>query len=130
MAFAATWMDLETIILSVVYTVKDKHQMLSLIMWNKKQYADEVICSKNRLTDFEKLVITKGIQLGMGRMDLGFGNGICTLRYMEQLANGDQLCSTEGSTEYSVIIYVGKKWTYVNVCTTVSLCTAEIITAL
>lgn len=38
-------------------------------------------------------------------MDWVFGIGICTLRYMEQLANGDLMYSIENSTQYSVIIY-------------------------
>ena len=46
---------------------------------------------------------------GVGGMHWGFGIGICTLRYMEQLAKGDPLYSTENSTQYSVIIYVGKE---------------------
>ena len=51
-----------------------------------------------------------GYQSGEGGwMDWGFGIGICTPRYMEWLANGDLLHSTENSTQYSVIIYVGKE---------------------
>ena len=34
--------------------------------------------------------------------------GICTLRYMGRLANGDLLYSTENATQCSVIIPVGK----------------------
>ena len=41
-------------------------------------------------------------------MDWGFGIGICTLRYVEWLASGALLYSTGISTQYSVIIYVGK----------------------
>ena len=52
-------------------------------------------------------------------MDWGFGVGTCTLWYMEWLANGDLLYSTENSTQYSVIIYMGKesekKWICVHV---------------
>ena len=42
-------------------------------------------------------------------MDWGFGVGICTLRYTEQLANEGLLYSTENSTQYSTIIYVRKE---------------------
>ena len=42
-------------------------------------------------------------------MDWVFGIGICTLRYMERLANGDLPYSTEKFTQYSAIIYVGKE---------------------
>ena len=38
-----------------------------------------------------------------------FGIGICTLRYKEWLSSGDLLYNTENSTQYSVIIYVGKE---------------------
>ena len=34
--------------------------------------------------------------------------GICTLSYMEQLANGDLLYSTGNSTQYSVMICMGE----------------------
>ena len=46
----------------------------------------------------------------MGGMDWGFGIGICTLKYTERLTNGDLLYSTENSTQYSVITYVGKEF--------------------
>ena len=42
-------------------------------------------------------------------MDWGSRTGIGTLRYMERLANGDLVYSTENSIQYSVIIYVGKE---------------------
>ena len=38
-----------------------------------------------------------------------FGIAICTLRFMEWLASGNLLYSTEHSTQYSGIIYVGKE---------------------
>ena len=40
-----------------------------------------------------KNMVTKGDRLWEGGMDWGFGTGICTLRYMEPLANRDLLCS-------------------------------------
>ena len=66
-------------------------------------------------------------------MDWGSGIGIFTLSYMEQLANGGQLYSTENSTQYSVISYAGKESErmHMSICMSGSLCcTAEIITAL
>lgn len=66
-----------------------------------------------RLTDSEnKLTATKGDRLGGRRDGLGFGTGMCTLRYMESLAKGNLLYSTANSTQYSVRIYMGKdsKW--------------------
>ena len=49
-------------------------------------------------------MVTKGEQGGGG-----FGIGLHTLRYMEGLASGDLLCSTESSSRYSVIIYAGEE---------------------
>ena len=43
-AFAATWMDLEIIMLSEVsHTVKHQHHMLSLNMWNLKKGHNELL---------------------------------------------------------------------------------------
>ena len=39
----------------------------------------------------------------------GLGIDICTLRDMAQFANGDLLYGIENSTQYSVIIYIGKE---------------------
>ena len=44
-------------------------------------------------------MVTKGDRWG-GEMDWGFKTGICTLRYMKLLANGDMLNSTENSTQF------------------------------
>ena len=79
------------------------------------------------------LRLPKGTGGGGGGMDWGFGIGICILRYMESWAKGDLLCGTETSTQYHVMIYVGKESERMNTCKhmTESLCcTAEIITAL
>ena len=49
---------------------------------------------------------TYGYQRGQvwgRRMDWGFGNDMCTLKYMEWLASGDLLYSTGNSIQYSVI---------------------------
>ena len=44
-----------------------------------------------------------------GGMDWEFRTDICTLRYMELLHSGDLLYSMENSTQYSIIIYLGKE---------------------
>ena len=54
-------------------------------------------------------MVTKGEGCGGWGMDWEIRIGICTLRYMEGLANRDLLYSTENSTQYYVIIYVGKE---------------------
>ena len=52
MSFAATWMDLEIIILSEVnQTEKDKYYMIIIHMLNLKYYTNELIYKTNRLTD-------------------------------------------------------------------------------
>ena len=60
--------------------------------------------------------------------------GICTLRYMEWLPNGDLLDSPGNSTQYSLIIYVGKEsgreGMFVYAWLNYFFCTAEIITTL
>ena len=44
-----------------------------------------------------------------GRDGLGFGSGTCTLWSMEGLASGDLLYTTGNSSQYFVIIYMGKE---------------------
>ena len=61
MPFAATWMDLEIVILSEVsQTEKDKYHMISLIHGILKNGTNEFIYKTNRLIDVEnKLMVTK-----------------------------------------------------------------------
>ena len=54
-----------------------------------------------------RIFYQKGLVVERDR--LGVGIGICTLRYMEGLANRDLLHSTGNSTKYSMIIYMGKE---------------------
>ena len=60
MPFAATWMDLENIILSEV--VRERQILYDITyMWNLKNNTNEYIQIRNRLTDIEnKLTVTKG----------------------------------------------------------------------
>ena len=63
MPFAATWIDLEIIILSKIsQKEKDKYRMLSLNMWNLKYDTNGTyLQNKNRLADTEnRLVVVKG----------------------------------------------------------------------
>ena len=108
---AATWMDLKTIILcEVSQTVKDKHHRISLICGIFKKDTNELTC--RTVTDSQtlnrNLWIPKGTGI-FGRVDWGFGISMCTLWYMEWLANRDLLHSTGNSAQYSVIFYVGKE---------------------
>ena len=73
MPFAATWMGLESIILSEVSQAgKDKCYMIITCMWNlTKNYKSTYLQNRNRLTDIEnKLMVTKGERCG-GRDKLG-----------------------------------------------------------
>ena len=64
MAFAVTWMDLETIILSEISQLVKHHIIYT---WNlkkkKKGYKQTCLQNRNRLTDFKKLMVTKGDRL-------------------------------------------------------------------
>ena len=62
-------------------------------------------------------MLTKGDMWGwVGGLDWDFGIGICTLRYMEQLANRDLIYSSENFNQYSVMIYVGKESEREEIC--------------
>ena len=84
MPFAATWMDLEIIILSKVsQTQKEKYYMLSL-MWNLifKKVQRTYLQNRNRLTDIKnKLMVMKGETLG-GGINQELGMNIHTLLYI------------------------------------------------
>ena len=60
--FAATWMDLEMIILNEgSQTEKDKYHIVSLLCESKKWYKLTYIQNRNRPTDIEnKFMVTKG----------------------------------------------------------------------
>ena len=74
LTFVATWMDLESIMLSEIsQTEKDKYSLISLIMWNLKKYK-LVNVTKSRLTDTEnKLGITSEERAGVEGQDRGRG---------------------------------------------------------
>ena len=80
-------------------------------MWNlKRKDTNELIYRTETDTQtLKNIQLPKGTGGGKRGMDWGFGIGICTLRYMEGLAIGDLLYSTENSTQCPVIIYVGKE---------------------
>ena len=62
MPFAATWMDLETIIPSEVsWTMKDKHYTISDVpyMWNLKI---RIRMNRDIFTDFDTPMVNKGDQ--------------------------------------------------------------------
>ena len=69
MSFAATWMDLEVIMLNEVnQTEKDKHHIISLISGIFKKYTNELICRTE--TDLQTLKTYFGYQT---KEDWGLG---------------------------------------------------------
>ena len=100
--FVATWMDLEMIIQSEVsQTMKDKHQVLSLVcgILKKKGYKWTYLQNKNRHTDFEtKLMVTERNRRWGEGMNWGLGSAGAHGR-MEWLTNGDLLDGTGNSSQ-------------------------------
>ena len=77
-------------------------------MWNLKKMIQMNLFAEQE--QIHRLWKACGYQRGQfGGMDRWSRIGICTLRYMEWLANGDLLYSTGNSAQCSGIIYVGKE---------------------
>ena len=93
-------------------------------VWNVKKDTNELICRRETNSGIEKLMVTKGDRSGWGRMDWGLRIGIFTLSYMQWLAKGELLYSTENSTQYSDNLCGKRTWMRMDVCTciTESLC--------
>ena len=85
MQIIPTWIDIEMIILNEERERKTSYYIT--YMQNLKKNANEQIAERNILIDFEnKLWLPKGT---------GWGTDICTLWYVEQLANRDLLYSRD-----------------------------------
>ena len=82
MPFAATWGDLEIIILSEIsQTEKDKYQVISHVKFNKKWYKRTYLKKKKKLQGFKThLVGTIGKTIGGGKNWEG-GNNTYTPLY-------------------------------------------------
>ena len=94
MPFAATWMDLEIIILSEESQKKTNtiwyHLYVESKIWHKWTY----LRNRNRLADIEnRLVVAKGEGGGEG-MEWEFGVSRCKLVYIEWINNKVLLYST------------------------------------
>ena len=85
MPFAATWTDLEIIILHEVKS--DRGRQLSYditYMWSLKYDTNEPIYNTKTLTDIEsKLMDTKAERWGRGGINEEFGIGRCKLLYIK-----------------------------------------------
>ena len=109
MPFAPTWVNLETILLiSEVKQWKINNIWYQLYVESKNKIKIKLSAEQKETHGLWRTWVVKGDRR-WGRDGLGCGIGTCTLRSMEGLANGDLLSSTENSTHYSLIIYVGNE---------------------
>ena len=104
MPFAATWMDLERVILSEVsQTEKEKYCMTSLYMWNLKRNDTNELSYK---TDLEN-----DLTVSWGRMGEGivkeFVINKYTLLYLKWRTNKDLPDSTWNSAQCCVAVWMG-----------------------
>ena len=89
MPFAATWMDLEMIILSEVQVRKRKTNTICYHLYMESKVWNKWAClwSENRLTDIEnRLVVAWGRWSG-GVKDWEFGAGRCKLLHIRWVNN-------------------------------------------
>ena len=106
MPSAATWMDLEIIILSE--TEKDKYHMISFVCGiQKKWYKWTYLENRNRVPDIENKRLPTG--KGGGGINWEFGISKYTLLYVKQINNKDLLYCTRNYIRYLVITYNGKE---------------------
>ena len=87
---------------------KDKSHMISFIKWNlKKSHTNELVCNRNRVKDVENQFMVIKEERGRG-INWQIGIDIYTLLYIKQTTNKNLLHSTRKSTQYSIVIYMGK----------------------
>ena len=110
MPFAATWMQLEIIILSEVsQKKKDKYHMMITYTWNLKYDTDEPIYETETEPQTEnRLVVAKGEEVG-GGMEWEVGDSRRKLLYTGWINNKVLLYSTENYIQYPVINHNGKR---------------------
>ena len=65
MPFAATWMDLETVILRYLSDTERQLSYAITSMWNpKKKYKRTYLQNVSRVMDVEKIMATRRVKLG------------------------------------------------------------------
>ena len=135
--FAATWLDLEIIILSEVRQWKTNIIWYHLHVESKKKKRIPTTLFAEQKQTHRLWIQTYGYQRGQvvgRRMDQDFGIGLCTLWYMEWLASGGP--AVEHRELYPIFcdnLYEKRIWKRIDmgICITESLCcTAEMITTL
>ena len=127
MPFAATLMDLESIILNEVRKIKTDiihiwyHLYVESKIWHKWTSMEQKQTHRHR----DRFVVGKG-EGDRGGMNWEFGISRCKLLYIEWTNNKVLLCSTGNYIQYPVINHNGKEYEKIYICITESLCcTAE-----
>ena len=96
MPFAATWMQLESIILSEVSQKgRYKYHMISLNVASKIRHKQTYLQNINRLIDIENRLVVAKAEGGREREGLGVGVGRCKLLHLECINSKVLLYSTE-----------------------------------
>ena len=110
MPLAATWLDLEVIVLNEVsWTKTDRYHMISLIhrlfkKWYKRAYVEK----GKEPTDVEnELMVTKG--KGGEGINQELETNTYTLLCLKQITNKDLLYSIRNYTQHFVKTYKGKQ---------------------
>ena len=84
----------------------------------KKMVQMNLFTNRNTVTDIESKPMVTSWERG-GEINKEIGIDIYTLLYIKQIANRNLLYSTENSTQYSVIPYMGNEskteWIYISV---------------
>ena len=108
MPFAATWMDLEIVILSEVSQRKTNIGWYHLYAESKKDwYKWTYLQNRNGLTDLEnELMVTRWEGWGEGIVR-EFGTDMYTLLYLKWITNRDLLYSTGNSARCHVAAWMG-----------------------
>ena len=127
MPSAATWMDLEIIILNEVNQTKTNIMDITY-MWNLKEGIQMNLVYRTEIdpqTQKRDMWLPKGKQeVGINQQELGINKYM--LLYIKQMTNKDLLCSIENYTQYFIVTYKGREsekgGVYICVCVCVCIC--------
>ena len=107
MPSAATWMDLEIVILSEVSQTERQIPYDITYMWNLKYDTNKVLYKTETDSDIENRLVGRR---GGGGMEWEFGVSRCKLFHIEWLNNKVLLYSTGSYIQYPVINHNGKEY--------------------